>query len=115
MPAFRDAPVPDALEGTTDQSGSVKRAHLNGKVPIFDLQTYMDDETGDSAFVVVRTVECSSASILMARASVPILWTEKVFAKSRVSKNVLQKTAKCHFQPTLEQVHSPFEGTYGKT
>jgi hypothetical protein len=68
----------------------------------------MDDETDDIAFVVIRTVECSEASILMARAGVPLRWTEDVYAKSRVSKDVLQQIATCHFQPAPKPERDPY-------
>ena len=68
----------------------------------------MNDETDDMAFVVIRVVECSEASVLMARAGVPLRWTEDVYMKSRVSKDVLQRIATCHFQPAPNPEKYPY-------
>jgi hypothetical protein len=67
----------------------------------------MNDEADDMAFVVIRVVECSEATILMARAGVPLRWTEDVYMKSKVSKDVLQQIATCHFQPTPKPEQNP--------
>lgn len=113
VPAFRDAPIPDAPIpdapwDTEDQDVPNSRSHLDGTIPIFDLEAFMEDETDGMAFVVIRTVECSEASILMARACVPLRWTEDVYAKSRISKDVLQHIATCHFQPTSKRGKNPY-------
>lgn len=64
-----------------------------------DLQALMDNDTDGVAFVVIRTVECSEASVLAASAGGPLRWTENVYAKSQVLKDVMRTIATCHFQP----------------
>jgi hypothetical protein len=72
--------------------------HLNGNVPIFDPETVLHERFNGPAFVVVRTIECSNASIQMARNGTSLRWTDKIYLKSRVSKDILQKIGMCHFQ-----------------
>ena len=66
---------------------------------MLDLQALMENETDDVAFVVIRTVECSEASILMARADGSLRWTEAIYMKSKISKHVMRHIATCYFQP----------------
>lgn len=96
MPAFRDVPVLDALDPKTTYI--VSRPHLNGTVPVFDLAAFMDNDEDDIAFVVIRTVECSEASVMMARANGSLHWTEAIYMKSKISKTALRQTATCYFQ-----------------
>jgi hypothetical protein len=62
----------------------------------------MSNDTDGIAFVVMRTVECSEASILMARAGVPLPWTEQVYTKSNISKHVMQEIATCYYRPVID-------------
>jgi hypothetical protein len=91
---FRDPPVLDAYK----KVGS-HRHHLNGTEPVIDLQAFMEDDSDDVAFVVIRTVECSEDSVLIAEAGGPLRWTEAIYAKSKISKRFLQQVATCYFQP----------------
>ena len=100
MPAFRDAPSLDTALSTEYRGSS--RLHLNGKVPVFDLEAFMEDELDDIAFVVIRTIECSHPSVLMASAGRPLRWTESIYTKSQISKNAMQQIATCYFRPSLE-------------
>lgn len=107
-PAFRDAPILDVIE---DWKPSKARSHLNGRVPLFDLEAYMENDTDGIDYVVIRTVECSEASVLMVRAGGPIRWTEALYTKSKASKNALQEIATCYFRPVSVQkidTHSPY-------
>jgi hypothetical protein len=79
---------------------------LNGNVPIFDLEAFLNDEIDDTAFVVVKTIECSSASISMTHSNIPLRSTEKVYVKSRLSKVALRRIAKCHFQSESKREHT---------
>lgn len=77
--------------------------HLSGAVPVLDLQSLMENDTDGIAFVIIRTVECSEASVLLASAGGPLWWTEAVYAKSRILKESLQTIATCHFQPVSSE------------
>ena len=103
VPAFRDAPIlhPSSYSGV--RASVPTRSHLNGTVPVFDLEAFMEDDTDDFAFTIIRTVECSEASVLMARADGSLRWTEAIYTRSKISKNALQKIATCYFQPVLEE------------
>ena len=59
----------------------------------------MENDTDDIAFVVIRTIECSEASVLMARADGSLRWTEAIYTKSKISQNVMQQIATCYFHP----------------
>ena len=99
---FRDAPILNALlnSGTPNLLPSYStRSHLNGTIPVFDLETFMENDTDDVAFVAIRTVECSEASVLMATAGHPLRWTEAIYTKSKISKNAMQQIATCYFRP----------------
>lgn len=102
VPAFRDAPISDAPLGYGVGSRST-RSHLNGIVPLFDLEAFMENDTDDIAFVVIRTVECSGASVLNARAEGSLRWTEAIYTKSKILKNAMQHIATCYFQPVREE------------
>lgn len=95
-PAFRDTPILDK-----DKTGRLhyERLHLNGTVHVFDLEAYMQDDTDDVAFVVIRTVDCSQSSVSMARAGGPLQWTEEIYMKSKITKMAMQQIATCYFQP----------------
>lgn len=110
--AFRDAPV---VTNELDYGASSERAreHLSGKMPVFDLQAYMENDTDDIAFVAIRTVECSQASVLKARAGGPLRWTEAICTKSNMLKEALQAVATCYFQPPPRE--SPPPGGYYKS
>lgn len=97
VPAFRDAPILDVSLNSGIQRN--RRSHLNGTDPVLDFQAFMENETDGVAFVIIRTVECSEASILMTRAGGSPRWTEAVYMKSKILKNAMHQTAKCYFQP----------------
>lgn len=99
VPAFRDTPIWDRKLHSTAINYDFARSHLNGTVPVLDLEAYMQNETDDVAFVVIRTVECSEGSVLMARAGGPLRWTEDIYMKSKISKIAMQQIATCYFQP----------------
>ncbi|KAL8707014.1 MAG: hypothetical protein Q9225_007885 [Loekoesia sp. 1 TL-2023] len=105
-PAFRDVPVVTKELDYRVLEGS-EREHLSGKVPVVDLQAYMENDTDDIAFVAIRTVECSQASVLKARAGGPLRWTEAVFTKSNILKEALQAVATCYFQPSPRELPPP--------
>jgi hypothetical protein len=105
VPAFRDTPIADALFDPNEQDSLEGVSHLNGTIPIFDLKAFMENDADGIAFVIMRTVECSEASILMARAGVPLRWTEDIYTKSKISKNVLQDIATCYFRPLSNSYH----------
>jgi hypothetical protein len=97
--------VLDLAELTQEQSIPSARLHLNGNVPIYDFEAALNDGISKTAFVVVRTIKCSNVSIQMALNNTSLLWTEQVYLKSKVSKEMLHKIAMCHFQS-----HSPGGG-----
>lgn len=100
--AFRDAPILNTLLDSGNPvllPGYSTRSHLNGTIPVFDLETFMENDTDDFAFVAIRTVECSEASVLMATAGHPLRWTEAIYTKSKISKNAMQQIATCYFLP----------------
>jgi hypothetical protein len=101
VPAFRDAPI------ESRNSRLSARAHFNGKVELFDLEAYMEDETDGVAFVVIRTVECSEASVVKARAGSPLRWTEDIYMKSIISKNAMKQIATSYFQPVPKEDQFP--------
>lgn len=94
-PAFRDAPILNATHES--RPGSSTRLHLNGTIPVLDLEAFMEDDTDDFAFVAIRTVECSEASVLMVQAGHTLPWTEAIYTKSKILKNAMQQIATCHF------------------
>lgn len=57
----------------------------------------MEDEKDDIAYVIIRTIECSEASVLMARSGVPLRYTESIYAKSANAKKTLHHIATCYF------------------
>ena len=67
-------------------------------IPVFDIEDVIAEVTNVTHFVIVRTIECSEASILVARAGGPLRWTEDICMKSPISKNILQNIASCYFQ-----------------
>lgn len=100
VPAFRDAPVlHTSLE--PEPSHYSARSHLNGTVPVLEIQALMENDTDGIAIVVIRTVECSEASIQMARADGTLRWTEAIYMKSNILKHVMHQIAACYFQPVL--------------
>ncbi|KAL8770708.1 MAG: hypothetical protein Q9194_005095 [Teloschistes cf. exilis] len=101
---FRD--VPSVMEATDPRSGEgTPRAHLSGTNPVIDLQAFMENEKDGIAFVAIRTVQCSEASVRMMRTdgSSSLCWTEAIYTKSKLLKQAMQKTATCHFQPVGEE------------
>ncbi|KAF2239766.1 P-loop containing nucleoside triphosphate hydrolase protein [Viridothelium virens] len=106
VPAFRDPPVPGAPSGSMNRSDST-RSHLNGTVPLFDLQAFMDNDEDDIAFAVLRTVECSEASVLMASRTGHIRYSEGVYIKSKFLRDAIHKIATCYFQPTNLRTQPP--------
>lgn len=105
VPAFYDAPVLDAPLNSEDPHCSAPW-HLNGRDPVLDLQALMENDTDDIAFLIMRTVECSQASILTARASGPLRWTEAIYMKSKISKIVMHQVATCYFQPIPQETNN---------
>jgi hypothetical protein len=71
--------------------------NLNGHPSILSLSDFLNDETSDTAFILVRTVKCSAASILMAHTGVSQPSTEKIYLKCRLLKEVMHKFVMCHF------------------
>lgn len=97
---FRDMPIPDGTSDVHQHTNVIKeKGHLNGRIPVFDIEALMGNDTDDTAFAIIRTIECSQASVLMARAGSLPRWTEDIYMKSQVSKNALQQIATCYFQP----------------
>lgn len=113
MPAFRDVPVLDAFNPET--SPAWPRPHLNGTVAVFDLAAFMDNDKDDIAFVIIRTVECSEASVMMARANGALRWTEAIYMKSKISKIAFQQTATCYFQTPPEEKKDNYPFTHTQT
>ena len=100
IPAFRDMPVPDKeLDARPSSQNSRVSGHLNGRIPVLDIKALMENDTDGAAFIIIRTVECSQASVLMAQAGGLLRWTEDLFMKSQVSKDALRQIATCYFQP----------------
>lgn len=66
----------------------------------------MENDTDGIAFVVIRTVECSEASVLIACAGGALRWTEAIYTKSRIIKNTMQEIATCYFQPVPEETNT---------
>ena len=108
-------PIPDAkFDGAPVSLNSRARGHLNGRIPVLDIEALMGDDTDDTAFIIVRTVECSQASVLVAQAGGLLRWTEDIFMKSQVSKNALGQIATCHFQPGQEDQELRHHSSYLK-
>jgi hypothetical protein len=59
----------------------------------------MRDDADETAFVILRTTQCCEASILKARPGVVPEWTEDIYMKSAIAKDVMQQVATCYFQP----------------
>lgn len=76
--------------------------HLNGNVPLYDLEGYLQSESKGNAFVAMRTVECSNATVSMLQAGVPLKWIEDIYMKSSVLKDAMRQTALCYFQPVSD-------------
>lgn len=104
VPAFLDCPAPDVgLEEEDDEEKIFAfQGHLNGTIPVFDLENFMNEESDDIAFVIMRTVLCSEASVVLARAQGTITWEEAVYVKSAILKIALHNTASCYFQPVKD-------------
>jgi hypothetical protein len=83
-------------------------SHLNGKIPIFNLENYMADDTDGIAFVVIRTIDCSETSVQMALAGVPVPYTEDVYIKSAIAKQAMETIATCYFDPANQQEIDPY-------
>ncbi|KAL9611363.1 MAG: hypothetical protein Q9167_003982 [Letrouitia subvulpina] len=117
IPAFRDMPIPDAnFDAPPLSPNSYVSGHLNGRLPVFDIEALMGDDTDDTAFIIIRTVECSQASVSIAQAGGLLRWTEDIFMKSQVSKKALQQIATCYFQPVQKNQDSGYDsGSTSKT
>ena len=61
----------------------------------------MDNRTDGIAFVIIRTVDCSEASVLRAVAGGPLQWTEAIYMKSRLLHEAMRTVATCYFQPPV--------------
>ena len=70
---------------------------------MYDLEAYMEDETDGIPFVVVRSIECSGASVLMARDGGSLRWTESIYIKSSMLKTALRRIASCYYQPLAKE------------
>ena len=106
VPAFRDMPIPDAkLKAPPSSPYSHVNEHLNGTIPVFDIGALMEDNTNDTAFIIIRMVACSQASVLMARAGGLLRWNEDIYVKSQVLKHTLQHIATCYFQPVEDTAY----------
>lgn len=97
-PAFRDTPTLDETSHSGTTRYDYARSHLNGTVPVFDLEAYMQNDNDGAAFVVIRTVDCSENSVLIARAGGHLRWTEDIYMKSKIAKVAMQQIATCYFQ-----------------
>lgn len=99
---FRD--IPSVTEATylPNQKG-LTRAHLSGTKPVVDMQAFMENDEDGIAFVAIRTVHCSEASVLMARTDGSLRWTEAIYTKSRLLKKAMQEVATCYFQPVAKE------------
>ncbi|KAL8629316.1 hypothetical protein Q9189_004965 [Teloschistes chrysophthalmus] len=105
---FRDAPgVTEATE--LPKKMGIPRAHLSGTKPVVDMQAFMENDKDGIAFVAIRTVQCSEASVLMARTDGSLRWTEAIYTKSKLLKRAMQKVATCHFQPVTGTKEESFE------
>jgi hypothetical protein len=113
VPAFRDVPAPH-LPITHSQlrleSNSDSDLHINGTVPIFDLEALMEDDTDGIAFVVIRTVECSEALVLKVLSGGPLRFTEAIYAKSKIAINALQQITTCYFQTPSDETKASYYG-----
>jgi len=87
--------------GFKNQDSFSAVSHLNGRIPILNLEAFMEEDTDNIALVIIRTVQCSAASVLLARSGVPPEWTESVYMKSKIVKNAMQQIATCYFQPIV--------------
>ncbi|CAO2649162.1 Nn.00g101110.m01.CDS01 [Neocucurbitaria sp. VM-36] len=112
--AFRDIPTSNAPSDSGNTNSS--RSHLSGSIPIYDLDRFMADDTDDTAFVIIRSIKCSEASVLMARDGVPLQWTEDIFMRSQVSKRVLKEVATRYpaSKSQIEALLGYMEAKYGK-
>lgn len=98
--AFRDAPVIRESSG----SGKYPRTkYFTGELPVFDLQALMDNHTDGIAFVIIREVNCSEASVFRAVAGGPLQWTEAIYMKSRLLHEAMRTVATCYFQPQVAE------------
>ena len=113
MPAFYDAPV--LPPGETRAEPLSPRSHLNGTLPVFDVAAFMDNEEDDIPFVIIRNVECSEVSVMMARANGVLRWSEDIYIKSKILKMAFQQIATCYFQAPLEDDNDNYNFRYLKT
>ncbi|KAL9579549.1 MAG: hypothetical protein Q9212_005049 [Teloschistes hypoglaucus] len=95
---YRDVPC---VKEATDS----RDAHLCGTKPVIDLQAFMENDKDGIAFIAVRTVHCSAASVLILRTDGPssLRWTEAIYAKSRLIKQAMGNVATCYFQTGAEE------------
>lgn len=68
----------------------------------------MRDKEDEIPFIILRTIECSEASVLMARNNCSHAWAEDVYMKSQKLKTSLQQIATCYFQPTKDTMDERF-------
>ncbi len=108
--AFRDAPVVRESSGS-DKNPRTK--YFTGELPVFDLQALMDNDTDGIAFVIIREVNCSEASVSRAVAGGPLQWTEAIYMKSRLLHDAMQTVATCYFQPPVDE-EKPSRDTLSK-
>lgn len=109
---FRDMPVPQDKSDTQAVSSSSRdRGHLNGRIPVFDIEDSGENDTNDTAFTIIRTIECSQASVLMAQAGGLLRWTEDIHIKSHAARDALQQIATCYFHQ-LPKEEDPYSDPY---
>ena len=63
----------------------------------------MDNDTDGIAFVIIRKVNCSEASVFRAVAGGSLQWTEAIYMKSRLLHEAMRTVATCYFQPPVAE------------
>ena len=102
---FRDVPITEKHKSS--------RPHFNGKIPIYDLNSFMENGNDGIAFVIIRLLECSGHSVLMAQDSSLVQWTESIYIKSDILKSALQRVATCYYQTPIGESTGPAGPTPG--
>lgn len=72
--------------------------HLTGSSPVLDPRSYIEDEASDIAFVMIKTIECSEAAVLMTRSGEPLHSPGQIYMKSGLAKKAMQEVATCYYQ-----------------
>ena len=108
--AFRDEPI---VRQPPRSNRFASTKYFAGELPVFDLQALMDNDTDGIAFVIIRKVNCSEASVLRAVAGGPLQWTEAIYIKSRLLHEAMRTVATCYFQPPVDE-EKPSRDTLSK-